>query len=163
MRVVCFDNNVMIWGIKEQATAGQEFMIDRTKRFLAHLDKQGDKAMLPAPVVGEFLLNIDGEFHSITVNLLQRGFIIQPFDLQAAALFAQIWQKHAQPDVLKELQQTGNVRNKLRTDCMIVATAAAKGAACIYSHDAGVRKFSSGFIDCFDIPGIPTQMMLPDA
>jgi predicted nucleic acid-binding protein len=157
MRVVCFDNNVMIWGIKEQATPGQEYMIDRTKRFLAHLDKQGDKAMLPAPIVGEFLLNVDDDFHSMTINLLQRSFIIQPFDLQAAALFARIWRKHARRETLQELQSAGNVRGKLRVDCMIVAIAAAKGAACIYSHDDGVRKFSSGFIDCFDIPDIPTQ------
>mgnify|MGYP001594595056 CR=1 FL=1 len=33
MSLVCLDNHVLIWGIKEQPTKGQEDMVSRTKAF----------------------------------------------------------------------------------------------------------------------------------
>jgi predicted nucleic acid-binding protein len=160
MKVVCFDTNVAIWAIHEQATPGQEYMIERTQRFIQQLDANKDKIMIPSVVLSEFLLPIPAEHHALTLNLMQRSFIIAPFDLQASAVFAKIWQiKHAAATI-QELRQQGFTRTQLKADCMIVATAIAKGAGCIYSHDKDVRKFSEGQIDCYDIPDIPGQLAL---
>jgi len=34
MAVVCLDSQILVWGIKQQATAGQEDMIPRANAFL---------------------------------------------------------------------------------------------------------------------------------
>lgn len=38
-RLVCFDSNVVIWGIKKQATPSQLHMIAKTEKYIEALDK----------------------------------------------------------------------------------------------------------------------------
>ena len=55
MKLVCVDNHVLVWGIKEQAMDGQEDMIPRTKAFFDDCKKNDIQIMVPAVVVGEML------------------------------------------------------------------------------------------------------------
>lgn len=41
---------------------------------------------------------------------------------------------------------------------MIVATAVAQKAECIYSYDKGVKIFAKGFIDVREIPFVPQEV-----
>lgn len=159
--LVCLDTQIMIWGIKEQATQGQTDMIPRAKRFLVDLDQKGTKVIIPAIIVGELLLRVPPELHLMVLNLFQKGFIVVPFDLQAAAHFARIWQANNDAAVIQELSQEDKLTNRqIKADCMIVATAVAKGVDCIYSHDKGLRKFAKGHIEVKEMPDIPLQMDL---
>jgi PIN domain nuclease of toxin-antitoxin system len=36
MDLVCFDTHIIIWGIKQQATAGQEANIDKAKNLISN-------------------------------------------------------------------------------------------------------------------------------
>jgi predicted nucleic acid-binding protein len=46
---------------------------------------------------------------------------------------------------------------------MIAATAIARGAKCIYSEDAGLKKFAQDYIDIRPLPSIVGRMFIEDA
>jgi predicted nucleic acid-binding protein len=158
--MVCIDSHVMIWAIKEESAPGQEFMIPKAKAFLKWLDKTDVKVIVPSVVVAEFLMRIPPEIHTTINNLIQRNFISPPFDLQAAAHFSRIWQARKSQKVLQDLIDNGKTRQELKADSMIVATALARGASLIYSHDEGLKKFAEGYIRVLEIPDVPEQKQL---
>lgn len=53
---VCLDTNILIWGIQNKASAGQEQMLERTRLFLKDLDESKAKIIIPSLVIGELLL-----------------------------------------------------------------------------------------------------------
>ena len=59
MTLICFDNHVLIWGIKEQAAEGQNDKIVLAKRFINKLSADDNALILiPSIVVAEFLIPI---------------------------------------------------------------------------------------------------------
>ena len=160
MDLVCLDTDVVIWGIKGEATPGQEDMVPRAKAFLKNLDDKGTRVLIPAVVVAELLIKVQVGLHSDVLSFFQRRFIIGDFDLPASSHFARIWQTRMDDQTIPSLQSAGVFRTKLRADCMIVATAIAHGASCIYSHDRGVHRFAEGHILVAQIPELPEQLDL---
>lgn len=161
MSLVCLDSHILIWSIKEEATPGQETMIPKSKAFLRWLDDTDTKVLIPSVIVAEFLMRIPPEIHTTVNNLLQRDFLIAPFDVQAAAYFSKIWQAKKEQRIIRELISSGKTRQELKVDSMIVAIAVARGASCIYSYDEGLEKFANGYIDVRKIPELPEQESLP--
>jgi predicted nucleic acid-binding protein len=161
MKLVCVDNHPLIWGIREYAADGQEVMIHRTKAFFEECRKSKTIIMVPSIVVGELLTAIEPKHHPLIINLLKSSFQILPYDTQASALFAKLWREKKESglvdDIKYELQAT---RQELKADCMIVATAIAKKAAVIYSHDKKLKKFANGNIDVREIPALEYQESL---
>jgi len=130
MSLVSLDTNILIWAIKEQASPGQEEMILRSKKLMEDIRKNRQRAMVSTIVVSEFLINVDPGLMPLTIDLIEKTFIVVPFDTQSAMMFARIWQ----------------------ADCLIVASAVARKATCIYSHDQGLKRFAEGFIPVQPIP-----------
>lgn len=161
MKLICLDSHPLIWGIREHAADGQEDMIYRTKAFFDECRKNNTIMMVPSIVVGELLTGIEPKHHPLIINLLHGSFQILPYDAQASALFAKLWREKKESglvNVIKdELQAT---RQELKADCMIVATAIAKKAAAIYSHDKKLRNFANGNIDVREIPALQYQESL---
>jgi len=158
LNLVCFDNHILIWGIKEQATAGQEEMIPRAKALIKHLDEDHTRILIPSVVIAEFLLPISPEEHALVLNLFNRSFIVASFDTAAASILAKIWRSKKQQAVIDTLVKNGKTRAELRTDSMIVATAVCQKADCIYSQDDALRAFAEGYIEVKVIPFIPQQI-----
>ncbi len=158
--LVCFDTHVLIWGVKGEAVASQRHMIERTRAFIAHLTEKQATVLVPSVVVGELLMDTPAEQHQHMISILSKSFVVAPFDLQAAAHFGRIWQIQRSQQITHDLQSLGATRQELKADCMIVATAVARGASCIYSNDVKLQKFALGHIDVYEIPDIPTQMKL---
>jgi hypothetical protein len=78
--------------------------------------------------------------------------------------FARIWQDRDQRGVITLLKQRDRAtRAELKADCMIVATAVAQGASCIYSHDDNLAGFANGQIDVRRMPDLASQLQLFDA
>jgi hypothetical protein len=63
MALICFDTNILIWGIKEQSGKGQEEIIPRAKDFISSLDDE-TTVLIPSIVVAEILMPIPKELHS---------------------------------------------------------------------------------------------------
>lgn len=149
MARVCLDTNVLIWGIKRQATPGQEYMIERTARFLRYLEKKQTDCVVPAVVIAELLLPLPLSEHMLFTALVSQTFVVPSFNTLTAALLAKIWQSKKGQVVIP--------RQEIKFDAMVVATALAAGASCIYSNDPHIEAIALGHIDCKDIPATPEQ------
>ncbi len=91
MKTVCLDTHILIWGIKEESSPGQENMIPKAKLFLKWLDDNGIMAIIPSVVIGELLMPVPPEKHDEVYGILNK-FRIASFDAAAASCFAKIWQ-----------------------------------------------------------------------
>jgi hypothetical protein len=52
-RAICFDTAPLIWGVRGDASPGQEPMIERARSFIAELTTKGFAIMVPSPVIAE--------------------------------------------------------------------------------------------------------------
>ena len=128
MSIVCIDTNILIWGIKKQATEGQENKIDQAERFLKHLDSKGNDIIVPSLVVAELLMNIPNEQKGILLNKISKSFRIVAFDTISATLYSTIWFDLNRDN--KELINKSQLKNEMKIDCMIIAIAKTNNAEC---------------------------------
>lgn len=157
MDLVCFDTHVIIWGIRGKATPGQENRIEKAQYLINSCEKNGTKMMIPSVVVAEVLCALDSKSHSAVSELMHRSFIVPPFDTQAATYFAKMWRNK------KQVKDKAVSRAEMKADFMIAATALSRGASCIYSEDAGLRKFAQDYISVKPLPNVEKQMSIEDA
>lgn len=146
MSLVCFDTNFVIWGIKRQATAGQDGNIAKAVYLLQQLEQQDKQILIPTIVLGEVLASLPVEQHASFVMLIRRSFILAPYDAAAASHFARMWQKRA--------KDSSHSRSETKADYMIAAVAMANQCESIYSNDDGLRKFASDHIPVIGIEEI---------
>lgn len=59
MNLVCFDTQVLIWGVKREASENQEHMIARTQYLIEQCEEKKYKILIPSIVVGELLMGTD--------------------------------------------------------------------------------------------------------
>jgi predicted nucleic acid-binding protein len=157
--LVCLDTHILIWGIKEEASPERVEMIPRAKYLFSEFTKAHTKALIPSVVIGEFLLRIPASMHITVLNLMREIFITAPYDLQAAARFASLWQERSANNLIKDLQdELQATRAELRADCMIVATAITHKASCIYSHDRKLKAFAGNAISVIELPREQDQL-----
>ena len=149
MSLVSLDTNILIWAIKKQASPGQEEMIPKANNLLERISRSNQRAMVSTIVVSELLMNVNPDSIPVMTSVIEKTFMVVPFDIQSAMMFARIWQE--KNGAIEELKQSGIGRQQLKADCLIVASAIARKAICIYSNDKGLQKFAEGFIDVFGI------------
>jgi rRNA-processing protein FCF1 len=144
--LVCFDTNFLIWGVKQQATPGQELNIVRVTHLLETLESQDKQILIPSIVLGEVLASLPFDQHALFVDQIQRSFILAPYDASAAAQYARMWQKR--------VKDSSFTRNETKADYMITAVAVANKCETIYSNDEGLRRFASEHIAVIGIDEI---------
>lgn len=145
----CLDTNVVIWGVKRQSTPSQGHMIDRTRRFLLNQKKKNIRLYVPSVVLAELLLPLTLDEREPFVRMMQEDFIIEPFDARASHYMTELWQ--AKRGVV------AMPRPLMKYDCLVVATALACKAECIYSDDPDIKAIGNGFIPVLDIPVADVQ------
>ena len=151
--VYCIDSNIIVWGIKKQASEGQEDMIARAEHIFIQADEYNDFILIPTIVLAEILTPEPPEVRNRYIDILNKSFIIAPFDTRAALKFADIL--HSRWAEIKNIAaETGTPRQKMKADHMIIATALVNNANCIYSTDNGLKAFANGLIDVRDVPHI---------
>jgi predicted nucleic acid-binding protein len=158
MSLVCFDTQVVIWGVKQEATPGQDVMIQKAKALITRCDANKVSVMLPSLVVAELLMAVDTKLHNNFIAFVNARFIVPTFDTNAAAIFAAMWR-----DRKINLDQDPSIaktRAEMKADFMIVATAIAQGADCIYTEDPLLEKFAQGRIDIRPLPSIQQQLSI---
>lgn len=151
--IYCVDSNIIIWGIKKQATPGQEEMIIRAENLFSRVDEYEDIIIIPAVVLAEILTPEPPAIRSKIIEILSKSFIIAPFNERAALKYAEI--VNGRFDDVKNIADEANIpRQKMKVDHMVIATALVNGANCIYSTDKGLKAFSNGYIDVKELPPI---------
>lgn len=146
MRVI-LDTNVLVEaltgtkdGVSLKDPRSGELVSDPQKRAEALLDKidsLGGTAVIPTPVLAEYLVGIEKSLQQTHINLIksQSCFEIVSFDELAAIECAQL-------PSLKELKQMmeSDKSNKIKADRQILAIAKSIGATEVWTHDKGVFK-----------------------
>lgn len=118
MALICFDTNFVIWGIKQEASPGQEHCIKRANYVIEQCEENGDQIVVPALVVGEALCAIPENERSDFVRFLPaQGCLIMPYDSKAAIHYAKMW---------SDRNGSGEFsREEMKTDYLIAAVALA--------------------------------------
>lgn len=162
-KLVCLDTNIIIWGIKQEATPGQEDMIPKSVAFLRKLDETGTKIAIPSVVLAEAMLPIPKQRHDEFIRGFYRTMMVYPLDARVSALTAEIWYEkcsHAHRDQINNGAFVS--RDHLKLDCLILATAISAGAIVIYSQDGHLEDLAEGRIQVCKVPEIASQLELFD-
>ena len=152
MRIVCLDTQTLIWGIKRQASKGQENMILKAEHLIHQLQEQRIEAMIPTLVLAELLMPLEEENYGGFLAQMSKGFIVVPFDTSAAAHFATLWKNWRAKHPRRQGQARNPTRAEMKTDFMIIATAISRKADCIYSEDNDIATFAEGHIEVKRLP-----------
>ena len=152
--MICLDTHVLIWGIKEEASQGQEEMVQRAKSYIRHQDEQGIDLMVPAPVVAEAMIRGDVDQLRTIRTIIERSFFIAAFDSPAAFLAAELERGRG---VAKLLEEGKAPRSHIRIDAQIAAIAIVQNAEEIISHDPHMRTVAQNRIPVIELPDIPEQ------
>lgn len=149
--IICLDTHILIWGIKQQASPGQENMIHRAKNLLYTLEDSHSQVIVPSLVLAELLMPVEEKDYGKLLAEISKAFMIVPFDAQAALHYASLW-KHWRKKNFEQIGENKPTRAKMKTDFMIVATAISRKAECIYSADTDIDKFAEGHIEVRKLP-----------
>jgi hypothetical protein len=154
-RVICIDSNIFIWGIRGVSAPGQEDMIKRAKNFISWVESKNLNILLPAPMMAEVLSPVPVNNHTQILSLLGSRFLVTPFDAPAASKCAELlYKSFTQPDLIKYRLDNAVPKQKMKYDCMIVATCIVKRVDCLYSNDADLKKFADNQIDVQPLPDL---------
>jgi predicted nucleic acid-binding protein len=159
MSLIVVDTQILIWAVKREATPGQEQMIEKAARYLEHLDKCKDQIIIPSVVVSEFLANVPDEREAAVLKALEKRFMVIPFDTLAAVHAARIWRINSSGNasLVQQLKAEGFKNAKIKADIQIIATALARKAVRITTHDDGLIKNANGHIEAGPMPDLPSQ------
>lgn len=160
-KIVCIDSQIFIWGIKRQAIESQRHLIPIATNFIDYLSENNNKILLPTPLITEILSPVPPTEHKSILDLLDKRFMIAPFDNIASLKCAELMNNILTNNELKEYREANSVpKNKIKFDCMIVAIAITKRATCIYSEDPDIKKFSAEQIPVLPLPNIGKQIKM---
>jgi predicted nucleic acid-binding protein len=151
---VCLDTQILVWGIREACTNGQENNIAYAKALIKQLRSDGHQIIVPSIVIGEMLMALPIEHHPLVMNLLDMACTCVPFDTGCAGQFAKIWQLNKGNGIIDELKNEikEGSKHELKADCLIVATAIRNSVDLIYSNDKKFRRFAEGHVKVEDLP-----------
>lgn len=126
----------------------------RSKLLIQDLAEKKATVFLPSIAVSELLVPVPSAQKGLLVAQLSELFVLAPFDLQAAAIAAELWAKHR--NLPQDLQY--EVRHVLKSDTMIIASARAAGATEFYTTDAKCRNLANLIMVGKDLPSHSENM-----
>lgn len=154
-RIICFDTNMMIWGVRGMASPGQEEMVVRAKRYLEFLEKNKHRIIIPAPVLAEYLVFSGDAEREQQGTEFERQFRVMPYDYRAAKIAARIGRDRPRIEAIQE--GFGKARQAISVDVQVVAIASANKADLLIAHEGSMRKLAEGIVTAVDIPSVETQ------
>ena len=138
---IAIDTQILIWGVRQAATAGQEARVGEAMAFLQWSAGRGDELVVPATAVAEYLAGEPVDRHPALISLIADAFRILPFDARAVSLAARL---RRDPQFLSQLRERlKTTRVHLKADIEIVAAAKACGADQIFSNDGQLRSLAT--------------------
>jgi predicted nucleic acid-binding protein len=156
--ILCIDSNVIIWGIKKQATSGQESLVEQAEYFFQWVDENEHQIIIPTVALAEILAREPEDIRVKYMDVLSSSFHIVDFDSRAALKYAQILYNRFEA-VKATAASVGVDRQKMKMDHVIIACAIVHGAKCIYSYDRGLEAFATGWIEVRKFPSRPAPVI----
>lgn len=143
------DTNILIWGIRRQADPTRPDMVERCSKLIADLQDRHITICVPSVVMAEYLMGHSSADQKREIGIIGRNFFVPPFDVGAAAICAELFDK-ATFDAVREM---GVPRQCLKTDFQIVATAIAARANRIYTDNVEeFKRIANGRIIVSPVP-----------
>ena len=159
--LVCLDTSIVIWGIRQQASLGQEANVIKAQYLIDRLVKDKKNVILPAIVVGEAAVRVPQEERGRFFSIISERFRIVPFDMLAAVKYSPLLLSRLQEQQIQQLVKEGEAapssRRAIKADCMILATAIAHGATLIYTEDGRLTNLAADHISVSGLPEVPPQ------
>ncbi len=148
MKIVAIDTNVLILGVARREEQQHRELHDRARILFRTLEEQRVRVVISAVTVAEFLAGVPTANHSSLLGVLTKRFMCATLDVQAAAIAADIWQRHRKLPAQQQIS-----RQLLKADSLIIASLKSANAELIYSHDSRLRKLA-GLVgmDARDLP-----------
>ncbi|SDW18426.1 Predicted nucleic acid-binding protein, contains PIN domain [Hydrobacter penzbergensis] len=163
-KLVGIDSHIFIWGIREVATSGQEDKIEKARKLIRWLSDKEYRLLLPTPMLAEILSAVPKEDRIKVSSLIDKKFIVAPFDVPAANKCAELLHNSFKnPELIQYKNDHAIPKQKMKYDCMIAAICIVRKVECIYSEDGDLSKFANGELQVKEIPllslpGVQTQM-----
>jgi len=134
-----------------EEVSAEPALVERTRRYLEHLESTGSPVGIPAPVLAEYLVKLQGmECLEAHITVLFERFQILPMSTHAALIAGRLMSHKAELQAIQK--NAGHPRQAVRVDAMVAAIAAAEGATLI-SHDPGLRKLADlASVSCREVP-----------
>lgn len=157
MSIVCFDTHVLIWGVKKEANPEQECKIEQAEYLIQKLQTESTSVIVPSVVLAEILCGVDPSKQAGFASALYSQFRIVPFDAPASAWYAKIWHGLGTEKRQQIREEEEITRKVLKADLMIVATAMARKAWCIYTEDQPLKRLAERHIEVSNLPKLPPR------
>ena len=153
------DTNILIWGLLQSGdTPEAQKMVEKATSYLDKAAKEGQPMAISIVTVGEVLVCISPEEREKFIAILQKNFVILPYDLAAAKKAAEIFS-----EIFGKMKSSyKGQRGLLRQDIQILASALANGnTSVIVTEDSGFKDMARHYLTVIELPDPPmTQMEL---
>jgi predicted nucleic acid-binding protein len=145
------DTNILIWGVRKQPDPSRPDMVDRCSKLIADLQARSITIAVPSVVLAEYLMGHSSEDQKREYNIIGQSFFVPPFDVPAAAICAELYDK----ETFDAIRAEGVPRQCLKTDYKVIATAIAARCDRIYTDNvAQFRRIANGRILVTEVPAI---------
>ncbi len=147
--MISIDTHIMLWGVKEEASPGQEDKIPLAKAFLKHCRNDRITVVITTQVLAEFLVNYTEEERLEQAALAEKNFFVAPLDLRAAVIAAEL---SANKALLAEVRQSPeHSKQTVKADINVLAASISCGATRVISEDDSMAKLAQGKILVSDL------------
>ncbi len=149
---ISVDAQILIWGIKKQATENRRDMIPRAEHFFRRCQERREQLILTSQALAEFLVGYSADQMRASLVVVSRTFIIAPFDAKAAVIAAELQSNW------KQLRDDhGGTKQTIKADISVLASSIAIGADYLYTEDPQIGTIAKGRIIVRPLPPIETQ------
>lgn len=160
--IVCIDTNILIWGIRKEASPGQEDNILYAKHFLKTLHNRDNNIIIPTPVIAELFTPLPKEaYPKMHKKIAELGSICS-FDLGASLKYASLFSSLSKKDRQKNNIELETTKSAMKIDLMILSIALVNKCEILYTNN--VKDFKPWIvgqpIQILDMPRIPFEQDL---
>ena len=162
-KIIGIDSNVFIWGIREKSSIGQESKIEEAKNFFKLAASKEWLFLLPTPMLAEILSPVPKEERQSILSLIDKRFIIAPFDVPAANKCAELlYKSYTDKEIVEYRVNNAVPKQKMKYDCMIAAICIVRKIGEIYTDDGDIEKFADGQLVVKKLPKIAMPITQTD-
>lgn len=155
------DTQILIWGLKKQASSDRKHKIEAASAFLESLEKTNSKIFISSVVLGELLCDLPAEQRRNLSKEIRKRFMVLPFDAASSLEYADIfYNKKIAPPKTGNLDGIG--RKHIKPDMMIVASSVSAGMSVLYTEDEPLQKVADGIIPVYPMYKVDSQLSLLD-
>ena len=154
--MIAFDSQTLMFGVQASGHQGREGLAERARKYIRHLDEQGELVMVPAPALAEYLAGFPVEEHEAQLRVIQKRFIVPALDVGAARIAGELLANRPHIKNLRATDYKGE-RQRVSVDALVLAVAIANNAVKIISNDKRLPKLAAGRIQVEEIPEVPIR------